>query len=306
MLIRLFFSFLFFSLALSLHVQAGQQKKIHYPLVSDPIDVVIVSHPKDKTTLDDCIDGIRENCNKVRRVIVVSSEELTDKAEWFNEDQFPFNKNTIALTIARGSKERAAKFFHGKHRTPGWYLQQLLKLYSPLVIPDISSNVLVIDADTIFMRTVEFLNDSFGGLFCYNTQDEAKEPYFQHAKRLVPGYKRVHHDVYSVCHHMLLQRPILEDLFRTVEEYHEVPFWKAFCLCVDLSQNKGASEFEIYYNYALTHTDQVELRKLKWTNSSKLSQKDSFKKQGYHFVSFHTYLRENPVKQLLGLKNLPQ
>ena len=72
------------------HLFTYAQSKTHYPLIDDPIDVVLVTHPKDKGTLDYCIDGIRENCSKVRRVIVVSSKKLTNKAEWFNENQFPF------------------------------------------------------------------------------------------------------------------------------------------------------------------------------------------------------------------------
>lgn len=299
MINRMFFLLLVLCLNSLGYAKASDQAKIHYELIDDPIDVVIVCHPKDKVTLDDCIDGIKENCNKVRRVIVVSSEKLTDKAEWFDEHQFPFDKKKIALTISRGDKARAEKFFHGKHRSPGWYFQQLLKLYSPFMIPGISSNVLILDADTIFMNPVEFLNESFGGLFCYSSSEEAKPAYFQHAARLIPGYKKIYPKVYSVCHHMLFQKPVLEDLFRTVEQYHEVPFWKAFCLCVDLRKNKGASEYEIYYNFALNHTDQVALRKLKWTNSSDIYLKNEFKAKGYHFVAFHTYLRENPLKRLM-------
>lgn len=289
--IRTFFVFLFLCLNLSLFAKGDFSKKIRYPLIDDPIDVVIVCHPKDKETLSLSIDGIKENGHNVRRVIIVSSENLTDKAEWFDESQFPFSKKQIENTISRHDKAVAAKFFNGQHRSPGWYYQQLLKLYSPLIIPNISSNVLVLDADTVFLNPVKFLNDSFGALFCVNNLTEAKEAYFQHAERLVPGYKRVHKETYSVCHHMLFQRPILEDLFHTVEDYHGKPFWKAFCLCVNLDQNKGASEFEIYFSFAFNHTKQVEVRKLKWVNSSKIHKKEEFKRDGYHFASFHTYLR---------------
>lgn len=289
MVIRLFFVLFF----LCFHLFAHAGNKVYYDLVDDPIDVVIVTHPKDKETLNDCIDGLRENCSKVRRVIVVSSEKLTNKAEWFDESLFPFTKKEIGLAIARGDERRAENFFRGKHRSPGWYFQQLLKLYSSFIIPDISSNVLVVDADTIFLNSVEFLNnDTHGGLFSFS-REEAKPAYFKHAKKLVPGYKRIYPKVYSVCHHMLFQKPILEDLFHTVEGYHGTEFWKAFCVCVDLKANKGASEFEIYYNFALSHTKQVKLRELKWTNSSNFNQRNEFKKKGYHFVSFHTYLRRN-------------
>ncbi len=275
-----------------------QAENIHYHLKDDPIDVVIVAHPKDQGTLDYCIDGIRENCSRIRRVIVVSAARLTDKAEWFDEKKFPFNKDQISYVIRRGDKKKIESF--KKHCSPGWYLQQLLKLYSSFVIPGISSNVLVIDADTIFMNPIDFLNDANGGLFCV-TYQEGNEVYFKHAERLVPGYTRTP-GVYSVSHHMLFQRDILEDLFTTVEHYHHTPFWRAFCICVDPHKCRGASEYEIYYNFAIHHTDQVETRYLNWQNSAELDQREQFKKEGYHFVSFHSYMRKNKI---VPLENQP-
>lgn len=297
MFLRLLFSFFFLSIQLFAHAKAH---KTMYPLMDDPIDVVICTHPKDKATLEGCIDGIRANCDQVRRVVVVSSIKLTDKAEWFDENKFPFSKDDVADAIVRGDKKKKKEFFR-THRGQGWYYQQLLKLYSSFVIPNLSSNVLIIDSDTIFLNPVTFLNSSMGALFCVNEEDAAKPAYFAHAKRLVPGYKRVFPDVYSVCHHMLFQKPILEDLFRIVEDYHKTEFWVAFCTSVDLKANRGASEFEIYYNFALTHTNQVELRELKWTNCGNLMRKNEFQRKGFHFVSFHTYLRSN--NPLLNLNN---
>lgn len=285
MISRMLIVFFFFSFTLLAHAKKEHDTKIHYALVDDPIDVVIVSHPKDKETLDLCIEGLRKNCREIRRVIVVSPIPLTDKAEWFSEDLFPFSKDRIAMKIARGDRRKSVEFFRGKHRSPGWYFQQLLKLYSSFIIPDLSSNVLVVDADTIFMNPVVFLNDAFGGLFCYGTK-RVMPAYFEHAKKLLPGYERVYPDVYSVCHHMLFQRPILEDLFSVVEDYHKTSFWKAFCFCVDPEHNKGASEFEIYYNFALTRTNQVALRPLKWQNSPYFEKENSMKKKATNMSPF--------------------
>lgn len=292
---RSFIFFLFFFCFRSFISQAeatdGTQK-IHYSLVNDPIDVVIVAHAKDQGTIDLCIQGIKENSiNKVRRVIVVSKKRLTKKAEWFPEKKFPFSRDEVAVEICRGDEQLAETFFAGHKRQPGWYFQQLLKLYSPFIIPRISSNVLVIDADTIFLNPVTFLNSVYGGQFCVS-HHPAKRRYIAHAQRVVPGYQRVHREVYSVCHHMLFQKPILDDLFKTVENHHQLPFWKVFCNNVSLETKKGASEYEIYYNFALRHTDQVELRELRWANSGDLSKMQEFKDRGYHFVSFHTYLRK--------------
>lgn len=279
-----------FALTEFLSADNGNHKK-NYRLLDAEIDVVIVSHPKDKDTIDLCIEGIRENCPLVRRVIVVSSHRLTKNAEWFDEKQYPFSKNDVFLKIGRGSKKKAEAYFNQSGRPVGWFYQQLLKLYAPLVIPNISPNVLVIDADTVFLNPVTFLNEVNGGLFCMSSLP-AKRRYLDHAKRLVPGYERVYPEVYSVCHHMLFQKPILKDLFKKVEKFHKTSFWKAFCLCVDLDERKGASEYEIYYNFALRNTDQVELRPLHWKNSPTLDQISIFKAEGYQFVSFHTYLRK--------------
>lgn len=275
-----------FSLGVGFSIQAREK----YPLTEELIDVVIVSHPKDKKTLDDCIKGIKENCWRIRRVIVVSSKKLTHQAEWFSEKDFPFTLEEVALEITRGDKKKGQTFIRTKERGPGWYFQQLLKLYSPFIIPDISSNVLVIDADTIFLNTTDFLNTKGGGLFCVDYKDINKN-YFLHASRLIPGYRRVYPQFYSICHHMLFQKPILENLFQVVEKGHGgIPFWKAFCRAVDLHY-PGASEYEIYFNFALRNSKQVQIRELKWGNSAHLDEMAFFKEAGYHFVSFHTYIR---------------
>lgn len=282
---------LFLFLSLFVYSEEIEPTKTHYHLLDDPIDVVIVSHPKDKETLEYCIEGIRENCIDVGRIIVVSPIRLSKKCEWFDEKNFPFTINDVVLAIGREDKEKAEKYFHHHWRPPGWYFQQLLKFYAPFVIPGISSNVLVVDADTVFMNRVHFLNDENGGLFCVSHL-KAKKRYLKFAERLLPDYKRIYPHVYSVCHHMLFQRAILKDLFNRVEAYHNTVFWKAFCYAVDLGKFKGASEYEVYYNFALNHTDQVAIRELKWRNSDDLDKRAEFQNENYHFVSFHDYMRK--------------
>ena len=51
MINRLFFILLFFSLHTSLQAKIDEPIKKHYDLVNDPIDVIIVTHPKDKETI---------------------------------------------------------------------------------------------------------------------------------------------------------------------------------------------------------------------------------------------------------------
>ncbi len=248
--------------------------KKKYILSSEPIDVIFVCHAKDARTLNLAIDGIKKNGQNVRRVIVISSEKLTDQAEWFDEALFPFTKEILALEIFKGSEQEANDLVAkpnpsglvAKRPRIGWIYQQLLKLYAPFVVPGISSNVLAVDADTVFLRPVAFINEQGQSLF--NTGKECHVPYFKHAARLLPGFKRQYMQHSGVCHHMLFQRSILEDLFTVISSVHKTEVWRAICRCIDLKElHKCAlSEYEIYFNFAFARTEQVKVRPLSWKN----------------------------------------
>lgn len=254
------------------------------------IDVVIPCAEKDVATLNLCIKGIKENGIAIRRIIVISKSPLTDEAEWFDEAKYPFSKFDIAKIIYKSEQEAL------RHRMEwdriGWVLQQLLKLYAPLVIPDISPNVLVLDSDTIFLNPVHFLSDSNGSLF--NTGGEWHEPYFIHGAKLIPDFHRLYPEYSGIVHHMLLQKNVIEDLFQTIESTHGMEPWKAYCACIERSNLYYApcSEYEIYFNYVLSHYSQSQIRKLKWDNISYLSQVENYRKLGYDYVTAHSWERK--------------
>lgn len=262
-----------------------------YAFYNEPIDVVIPSTDKDIDTLNMCIEGIRKNCAQVRRIIVVSAKHLSNKAEWINEASFPFKKADISWHLLKGNGEAAKQFLEKPQSRVGWYYQQLLKFYAPYVISGISSNVLILDSDTIFLRPITFIDGSNAGL--YNTGTEYHTPYFEHAKRFLPGMVRLYKDHSGICHHMLFQRAVLDDLFASVEEYHHMPFWQAFCRCVDNKElpGSGASEYEIYFNFVFSKTNQVHIRSLKWANINQLDLIKEYKTKGYDYVSCHAWSR---------------
>lgn len=227
-------------------------------------------------------------------MIVISSKPLTDEAEWFDETLFPFSKKMVSLALNHGNKNGSVVYMKAKapQTTVGWYFQQLLKLYSPLIIPGISTNVLVLDADTIFLNPVSFLNKKNGSIF-NSSATEHHEPYFQHIERLLPGLTKQRKNISGVSHHMLIQKEILLDLMDQVEELHGRPFWEAFCRAV-LPKNiygPAASEYELYFNFALKNTSQVSLRPLRFANVDSVKEISKLKKEGLHFISYHWYLR---------------
>ena len=105
------------------------------------------------------------------------------------EDLYPFNIDTVAQ-------------YHGKSNRNGWYLQQLLKLYSGYVIPGILKKYLVIDSDTFFLKPISFIDNK---LCKYNYGSQYHKPYFLHMKKLHPSLNRIISNMSGISHHMMFE-----------------------------------------------------------------------------------------------------
>lgn len=249
-----------------LYADFGEKKTFNF--VDEPIDVVIPAVNRGRSEY--CIASIKRFGKSIRNVYVISPEQVTDKAIWIDESIFPFSIFDVAKHLYKDEEKAQEHLKQGKGRI-GWYLQQLLKLYAPLVIPDISSNILLLDSDVIFLKPVNFMNEKSEPLFCVSGQHHKR--YFEHAQRLIPGFERIK-GVSGIAHHMLIQRDVIENLFSLIESIHNKPAWQAFCECVEVKEDgslpsTGMSEFEIYFNYFFASSDQGHIRKLKWANVAK-------------------------------------
>lgn len=264
-------------------------EKIHYDFTNEPIDVVIPCAPSDQSTLNRCIEGIRKNGKGIRRIIVVSPEKLTDQAEWFDEKDYPFQKKDICLALFHGDETKANEYVAGYNRM-NWIYQQFLKLYANRTIPGISSNVLILDADTFFLNPVEFMTSSGFPLFAVG--GEYMEPYFDHMKHLLPEINR-QMDYSGITHHMLFQRCVLEDLFQTIESIHKMPAWQAIAGSIQELYWACMSEYEIYFNFIFSKSDQPQVRHLKWQNSELIGILDTCAQEGYAYVSCHGWMRKD-------------
>lgn len=260
-----------------------------YSFSNEPYDVIIPCGPKDKEVLKLCIEGIKKNIS-YRRLIVLSPHKYSHEAEWFNEALFPFTLYQVAFELNNRSRSKTKSYLKKKNNRAGWFYQQLLKFYAPFVIPGISSNVLVVDADLIFLNSVEFMNENNAPLL-NSTSFEYYWPYFTHAKRLIPGFKRNELGLSGISHHMLFQKPVIEALFSTVEKHHKLPFWKAFLMQVKRPYDADASEYEIYMNFLLSTSNQAEWRPLQWQNVDKIDNLEELRGSGFDFVTYHWYLR---------------
>jgi hypothetical protein len=258
-----------------------------YNLRRDPIDVVIPCHEKDLTTLNLVIDGIRKNGKNIRNIIVISAKKLTDNAQWFDENRFPFSKADISKIVFNDDKSDKA------YKRIGWIYQQLLKLYSLFVIPNISTNALMLDADTIFFNPVEFMDQYGNPLF--NVSPAYHPSYFSHAFKLISPFPitRIHPWHSGITNHMLFQLDIMKDLFDSIYATHKIEPWKAILQCIDKPVDESClSEYEIYFNFVFSRTNQAKIRLLKWDDEAVFGKEslDYYKNKGYHYVTFHDWM----------------
>ena len=231
------------------------QQDAIYVNTRELIDVVIPLGPHDQDTVELSVRAVRSFVPDVRHIYLVSAENPNIAGVRFiDEKTFPFDIDGVRQSL--GSRERA-----------GWYLQQLIKLYFPLVNRLCLEHVLAVDADTIFLRPCRFIEDSRP---IFNFGDEYQVAYFDHMARLYPALHRMF--AYSgITNCMLFTRAWLDELHREVEAHHaNTPFWKAYLQAVDpADRDEGASEYEIYFNFCLMfHASDLVIRRLRWSNAA--------------------------------------
>jgi len=243
-------------------------------------DIVVCVGPRDNDIVDSSISLNKKNILGYRNIYLVCTDPsiTVPDAIVIDEAIFPFTM-----------KDMEDRF--GKNPRNGWYLQQLLKLYSGMVIPGILPHYLVVDSDTHFLKpTVFFTKES---KLMLTTGTEFHEPYFSHMNRLHPTLKKTH-PLSGICHHCLFDSECISQLFRLVEEHHKngKVFWEIFLQVIDSRHylDSEASEYEIYFTYMNVYQkEKIHIRELQWENVGQLVLPQE--NENYDFVSLHWHMR---------------
>ncbi len=242
-------------------------------------DIIIPLGPNDLNKIDIMFNNTKKNIIGYNKIYIITNKNNFNKLENYNdiilidEDIFDFNIKYINSLKNNTDKNRS-----------GWYFQQLIKLYAGFYINDLLPNYLVIDSDTNFLKPTTFFQND---LPLYNFGIENHKPYFTHIQKLHPSlYKKS--NVSGICHHMMFQKNIINQLFYLIESYHNKKFYEIFLenvLNIEWA-GSGASEYELYFNYIhLYHNNKFKIRELKWTNASALNNNNN-----YDYISCHWYL----------------
>lgn len=242
-------------------------------------DILILVGPEDREIVKKQIEFTKKNIIGYRNIYLICYDPTItlEGCITINENIFPFTIDTVAK-------------FHGKLNRNGWYLQQLLKLYAGIVIPNILDKYLVIDSDTFFLKPTTFIEN---GKCLYNYGDADWPPYFVHMHKLV-NFTNVG-EKSGICHHMMFETKYVKELINMVETNHGDLFYNVFLKLVTEINGSGASEYEIYFNYMLkNHEDKITTRKLKWGDTTVFGIKidTDCTNAPYDYVSYHWHLRK--------------
>lgn len=236
-------------------------------------DCIIPYGPNDQSMISLCIENARKNLVDINNIYIISYDKNFQHhlATTIDEKIYPFQMEDIKKYI---NPNRA-----------GWYLQQLLKIYSHKVIPDLSEYFLILDSDTIFNKRTEMF---YKNTPLYNVGTEYHLPYFEHMNKLLPELRKISPHS-GICHHMMFNQNILNEIFYKVEEKYKEKFWVKFLEFVkEDKSNSGASEYEIYFTYLhIFHPLKFKIRNLNWKNIHNLTQITD----DLDYVSIHWYSR---------------
>jgi len=240
-------------------------------------DIVIPVGPNDINIIKKQLEYTKKNIIGYRNIYLISYDKSleVENCITITEDIFPFSIDTVAN-------------IHGKNKRNGWYFQQLLKLYSGLVIPQILDRYLVIDADTFFLKPTEFIRDN---KCLYNFGTEYHIDYFEHMKKLDKNLIKQDINKSGICHHMMFETKYIKLLFNIIENNHNDIFYNIFLKNVYSVNLSGASEYEIYFNFMLKdYNNEIIIRPLNWINTCSIDNHNN-NHNNYDYISCHHYMR---------------
>ena len=284
-------------------------------------DIVISSCKKDQFVLQKAISSIKKYIKEYRRIIVVSNEKLTDieDVEWFDEKNYPFAIEDVYNFMDKVVPDE-------KRRRKVSYINQLIKLYAHKIIPNLLDNILIYDSDIIFIKETVFFEDNKP---LYGNRIVNLDPYQQylnHHLKLHPSFdfgnkldinidlKRTGRFCSGICHHIVYNKSIINEIIDLIEKEHDEIFWKYYLKQVD-TRNQDymkhcePANCELYYNYVnLFYPQHIKIRPITWMeqaappkmqNNIVNTYRNTFEviksnalSQGNSYIAFHSYNRE--------------
>jgi len=194
---------------------------------------------------------------------------------------------------------------NNQHRV-GWYLQQFVKIAAVLE-NDPASTVLIWDADTVPLKTLEFIDTQ--GKLMYYQGEEYRKSYFDFIE-LALGLKRTQ-DFSFIAQSLTTKVSWVKELFSSLEGSTKMPWIDAILFHLNPTEPAGFAEFETLGTWIWHHhRDEIEINNRPWyrnglslvgnpINLSQAAWKGLAK--SYDFISFEVWDKKPGLRHALKI-----
>lgn len=249
-----------------------------------PIDILIPVIPRDLQVLPLVVESARKYIrHPINMIYVISPHDdlIKDKCE------------ELGL-IYINEKDVIPEWVFGIDYTPkgqdrkGWIIQQLIKMSAFQI--SASNDVLILDADTVYIRDIIFHN--MESYYLYYS-GEYHQPYRDTYSQLTGLQARYYFSF--VSHGMLFNREVMRKLQQLIEVKTGKKWLNAIIDNLPPEQGAGFSEYETYGNYLyyctdkVVHIDYYQNLSLSRKKLAPLNALSSHYSKYYNSVSFHHY-----------------
>jgi len=259
------------------------------------IEILCVAAGKDLDVLPLVLSqAVRTSQNEVTKITVVTRSidlapcrEILEKSRLSVTWEIIDEDAQISDDLRRDIKENFGKRY-------GWVLQQFLAVN--FILNAESDGVLLVNADTILLRKMTWINENKKQVLMAST--EFHPPYYLLLAKLIGSPENPRHTF--ITHHMLFQPRVFREIIDhwDIGTFHDLTTWVV--LNFDkTNQSPLCVEFELYaQGITLIHPEMVELRKFSnttWKRSpGNLHQVRELIRVGkfptWNSISFHDYV----------------
>ena len=210
-------------------------------------DVITPLHQKDLSTYKKYLNTNIKFLNESSNFYYISDKDYQLRSNFINENKYPFSKKCI---------EKYLKNYIPLKRC-GWYYQQLLKLYIFKIDNKFKQDILILDADIIFLKPITLYKNNIPSIHYIDLLENKKnihEPYSKTMNYLFSNL-RINKNESGICHHILFRKELLNEMLNIIEIKFKKPAWRAIIDSIIYYVNKNKynisifSEYELYFKY---------------------------------------------------------
>ena len=209
--------------------------------MTHPLDAVMLTTGKDTRVFEKSIHSALKHLIDIDNFYIITphaddlitkySDTLGPRVKFINEGIFPFNGSHVVEIMFESVKQHGKYPMNGNSQFEkavwsriGWFLQQILKLYSGYVLK--IQDFILLDSDVVWFHDLKFAHNSTS--YYYTTSSQYHPAYYSSMRKILNiGLPDQPYHRSGITHHMVIVKSVMDQLFIDVEKHHSgLPLWQ--------------------------------------------------------------------------------